>query len=479
MHFEDYASNIYTRPLGKHVADCVDSIERALRGQDLPIANSALDTLLGLVQSEVGEASAYVMVVSPAVGRMLKCILENQESIDEGEFEWRRLFGQDQSNLVIKFLQLLGQLSYRELREDYFLKLLSSFWLIFTCDDIDIYEGQHHHIFDLTLQTIKRMLSSNNRIVLSHLKSMGLGLQLTKILQFDEHYLTLQNQVDLMEIVENYVSLESRFNGKDYFDKINGKAMLEMEQAEKLILAAACLSSIDSKYEDTYYSALSALITIFERHQNIIDSISKHVHQITELIKSPLPHVQLKALELTDDLIFHDSSIAADLLRHSYLPDLLLNVLRQHRREPTPHTHSLCCIASNVLSNLTLTNNKQQQQQLADHPIWELAYENIQMGSPLLPLVSAFEYFLEMLPRKTAINFLESYLSSVGSLDAAFLERREMEAIKRTIQRVYITCLDFWPKEYEYRFRSMIKSNQLESTLEDLMDVEGEEQSPL
>lgn len=70
---------------------------------------------------------------------------------------------------------------------------MAAFWLIFTCDELNIYEQAHHHLFDLVLLIFKRMLNSRSRIVLSALKAAGLGHQLVRIIQFDMEYLTHQN----------------------------------------------------------------------------------------------------------------------------------------------------------------------------------------------------------------------------------------------------------------------------------------------
>jgi hypothetical protein len=87
------------------------------------------------------------------------------------------------------------------------------------------------------------------------------------------------------------------------------------------------------------------------------------------------------------------------------------------------------------------------------------------MDSPLLPLVTIFEFYFELIQRKVAINLLENYLYNVGLLDFAHLEKREVEAIQRTIQRVYIHCLDYWPEDYEIKFRDLINQNRLRYTL--------------
>jgi hypothetical protein len=284
------------------------------------------------------------------------------------------------------------------------MQLLSAFWLVFS-GDIDIYGHRCHQLFELALLVIKQMLNSRNRVVLSSLKAVGLGQQLARIIQLDADFLTSQNELDLMEIVENYVTLESRFGKRDFSGEINGKNLLEMEKAEKQVLMAFCLNAIDLRHEQCYCLALGTLIAIFERHEYLIDCIANYAPAISALIDSPIAGVQMRAVELTDDLVYHQDSIACDLLRNSYLPDLLYEALLQHRRQPNESTSAFCCIVSNILCNLAISKNRNKEE-LARHPIWELAYENIHMGSPFLPLITAFEYLFEILPRKACKEFL-------------------------------------------------------------------------
>ena len=70
------------------------------------------------------------------------------------------------------------------------------------------------------------MLSSKSRIVLSNLKSMGLGFQLTKIIQYDSECLTYENEMNLICIVHDYVSLECRFNNNKLVDNKKGASIL-------------------------------------------------------------------------------------------------------------------------------------------------------------------------------------------------------------------------------------------------------------
>ena len=84
-------------------------------------------------------------------------------------------------------------MNYRELREDFYLKLISNIWLIFVSREVDIFRTENHVIFDELLKVLKKMLNSKSRIVLTNLKSMGIGAQLTNIIQFDYGYLTIDN----------------------------------------------------------------------------------------------------------------------------------------------------------------------------------------------------------------------------------------------------------------------------------------------
>jgi hypothetical protein len=61
------------------------------------------DLLFSSIKQNLVEGSAYLMAVSPAIARVLRSLLENQESIEEGECEWRRLSAEDQCALVGKF----------------------------------------------------------------------------------------------------------------------------------------------------------------------------------------------------------------------------------------------------------------------------------------------------------------------------------------------------------------------------------------
>jgi hypothetical protein len=70
--------------------------------------------------------------------------------------------------------------------------------------------------------------------------------------------------------------------------------------------------------------------------------------------------VQLKAVELVADLIYHDSDIAFDLMRRRYILDLLYDELQRHAKQPCEQTHRFVCIASNLLGNLTLTKNRNE-----------------------------------------------------------------------------------------------------------------------
>jgi hypothetical protein len=51
------------------------------------------------------------------------------------------------------------------------------------------------------------MLNSQSRIVLTNLKSMGLGQQLIRIIQYDNERLTYQNELDFAQIMEGYITL--------------------------------------------------------------------------------------------------------------------------------------------------------------------------------------------------------------------------------------------------------------------------------
>jgi hypothetical protein len=69
----------------------------------LEAVDAHFDLLFSSIKQKVVEGSAYLMAVSPAIARVLRSLLENQESIEEGECEWRRLSGEDQCALVGKF----------------------------------------------------------------------------------------------------------------------------------------------------------------------------------------------------------------------------------------------------------------------------------------------------------------------------------------------------------------------------------------
>jgi hypothetical protein len=77
---------------------------------------SGCDRIFRELQENAGEASGYLMAVSPAVSRMLKRVLENQESIGEDENEWRQLSGEEQAGLASKYLEILSLVSYREVQ---------------------------------------------------------------------------------------------------------------------------------------------------------------------------------------------------------------------------------------------------------------------------------------------------------------------------------------------------------------------------
>jgi hypothetical protein len=81
---------------------------------------------------------------------------------------------------------------------------------------------------DLLLKVLKKMLSSKSRIVLSSLKSIGLGQQLTRIIQYDNEFLSSENELTLIQIIESYVTLESAFKDNSYVHEVNGAAILEM-----------------------------------------------------------------------------------------------------------------------------------------------------------------------------------------------------------------------------------------------------------
>lgn len=44
--------------------------------------------------------------------------------------------------------------------------------------------------------------------------------------------------------------------------------------------------------------------------------------------------MQLKALEVVDDLVYNDESIASDLLSKGYLLDMLYEALQKHAKKP-------------------------------------------------------------------------------------------------------------------------------------------------
>jgi hypothetical protein len=71
--------------------------------------------------------------------------------------------------------------------------------------------------------------------------------------------------------------------------------------------------------------------------------------------------VQLKALEVVDDLVYNEESIASDLLSKGYLLDILYEALQKHAKKPCKQTHRLACIASNTLSNLTLCKSSRKE----------------------------------------------------------------------------------------------------------------------
>lgn len=81
-------------------------------------------------------------------------------------------------------------------------------------------------------------------------------------------------------------------------------------------------------------------------------------------------------------------------MRNRFLPDLLYDTLKKHLKQPLSHTHRFVVITSNTLCNLTVIKEKEKSgDPFYKHPIWDLAYENIYMGSSLLPLLPAFEFY--------------------------------------------------------------------------------------
>lgn len=79
------------------------------------------------------------------------------------------------------------------------------------------------------------------------------------------------------------------------------------------------------------------------------------------------------------------------------------------------------------------------------HPIWDLAYQNIYAGSPLLPLVTVFEYYFDMVGRGVDFRIIESYLAAVSQLDLQLIDEKISQVINKTIRRLYLDCKDFWP----------------------------------
>lgn len=212
---------------------------------------------------------------------------------------------------------------------------------------------------------------------------------------------------------------------------------------------AYCLYLLDRRRDTCYSKAIRCLTLIFERHEYLCDSIHlRYVKLICELVNHPLRHIQTAAVELLNDIVFYSSDLD-QLCTDMYLPNILLLKLNAELKAHDKETRSLVERCGDILCNLSLTRNRELKKEIGMHSIWELAYHNIVLSSPLFPLVSVFEYYFEILPRKTAFQVLESYLVSVGQLELKLLSNREYEAIKRTIFRVYNHVKDFWPEGME------------------------------